>query len=127
MPSDKAQFLGLNTDSPPDRLGNQLMRVENVVPISPDSVAPRPGVSLVAHYQPMQSGRVVIADALPGSVSDGFMIVVANSTGIAWTIDGIFKFKPPSSSAMAAGYGPGGDGDLPGGLDSNFNFYAVVI
>ena len=100
MAEDRQVFRGLNTDLTPDRLGDQAMDLRNVVPASKETIAPRPGVSLVSHYRTNLIGRLIIADGLPGGAAGGVMLVCLNVTDdgagvLTHQVDGVFRFRPP--------------------------------
>lgn len=78
MPKERAVFGGLNTDSPPDRLGDQAYYLQNVRPVSATSIRPREGVASLATYTTLQEGSSLVIDALPQS-SDGILLTIINS------------------------------------------------
>lgn len=97
MAVDRSEFMGLNTDDPPDRNGNNAFYSMNVLPGSKTTVKPRFGVSKVAHYKTDTLGRAIIADGLPGNLGGGIMLVFVNKTGAgadAIRVDAIGVFKP---------------------------------
>ena len=99
MAEDRRISMGLNTDLPPDRLGDQAFRLQNVLPTSAQHVAPRPGVSHETYYEPQSLGRAIFADALPHDLGNGILITVINTTDdgdgtVTNTVDGIFQFRP---------------------------------
>lgn len=107
MPKDQTNSLGLMTDPTPDRLGDGALYLENFVPFSRTTVGPRQGTSLVAHYIPESEGRFVFADALPGALANGVLIVCTGQTedeDMPHT-DGVFDFYPKAVAyTMIAGF-----------------------
>lgn len=99
MPLDRSTSLGLNTDWPPDRLGDQAFRLQNVMPASPTSVRPRQGVEEIERYESRILGRQIIVDALPEDLGNGVMVTCVNTTsdgdgGVDTQVDGIGIFRP---------------------------------
>jgi hypothetical protein len=91
------QFGGLNTDTAPDRLGTAALDVRNCVPASAQTIGPRLGTELVAHYRPLGLGRNLVADALPGATGEGILLIEANRTGTGEdevTVRRIEVFRP---------------------------------
>ena len=98
--SDRTTHLGLNTDAPPDRIGDQALSCLNVRPSSAANMRPREGSELVAHYEPGTLGRSVIVDALTQDAANGVMIVVVNGTDatggeVTHTVEYLREFRPP--------------------------------
>jgi hypothetical protein len=106
MPQERSTFLGIGTDAPPDRLGDQAMRVKNVIPASPSSIKPRLGVSKSAEYDAHVLGRMVVVDALPDSGGTGVLVTCLNITdagagdgSVDTQVDGLGAFYPPLLAA----------------------------
>ena len=127
MPVDVSRGMGLNTDLPPDRIGDASFRIQNLRPQSDQTVRPREGVSKVANYKTGQVGRQVIVDGLPGDASGGLMVVALNckATGtgatyaLSHTVQGVFRFGPDIVSSRYAG--------TPTGIDFNAVIEGVVL
>lgn len=99
---ERGEFGGLNTDDPPERLGRQAMRIENMVPAGKTGIRPRPGVEEMERYEPQKLGRLVCADGLPENLGNGVLIVCLNVTeldgndtrAVNQQVDGLFAFYP---------------------------------
>lgn len=121
MATDRRITFGLNTDLPPNELGDQSMDLRNVVPASARSFRHRGGTSLVAHYASRALGRTIIVDALPEDEGEGIMVVCLNVTESAGTftqeVHGLGEFRP---SRVASDY------DTVVGLEDDALFYGVV-
>jgi len=106
MAEDRKITMGLNTDAPPDRLGDQALMVENLVPTSASSVGVRGGVELVKHYQPNNIGRSIIVDGLPADEGAGILVVVVNvgdaglgDGNLRHVVEGLGAFRPARVAA----------------------------
>ncbi|MBU2685633.1 MAG: hypothetical protein KKF27_20520 [Gammaproteobacteria bacterium] len=80
MEQDKQIALGLNTDLPPNRIGDQALRAVNVVPASAISMKPRPGTSKTASYHTVTLGRKLVLDDLPQRTDGKYLVVAVNTT-----------------------------------------------
>lgn len=88
----KEQTLGLNTDLPPDRLGQAAFSNTNLVPASAVSLVPRGGETMVGHYTLGSQGRALYIDTAPGRTDGSLIIVAVNRDGSSVnTIDGIYR------------------------------------
>lgn len=77
--AERTQFGPLNTDGPPDKLGAGAFRIQDVVPLSPVSVAPRPGVSLEETLASGSPGREWFADGLPENEGGGVLLAMMDN------------------------------------------------
>lgn len=98
MAVSRTTFGGINTDSPPDQLGNGALYLKNLVPSSAQSVRPRPGVDLLKnigtiHTSSTAQRRINVA-AFAGDVNFTTFIVCTNiivGTDVPSYIEGIFE------------------------------------
>ena len=87
----KEQTLGLNTDLPPDRLGQSAFSNTNLVPASVVSASPRHGTTLVGHYTLGSEGRALYVDTAPDRSDSAIIIVAVNrDSGGTSTIEGVY-------------------------------------
>lgn len=106
MPQDRSSLLGLSTDAPPERLGDNAMRVKNMIPASPSSARVRFGVSEAERYDAHVLGRMIVVDALPESSGTGVLVTCLNITDagdgggtVDTQVDGLGAFYPPLLAA----------------------------
>lgn len=122
MPIERTTFGGLNTDSPPDRLGDNAWYLKNVRPVSATSIRPREGVSEQALYKPLALGANLIIDKAPGSTTGLLVTVIHHSEGTGgssvWTNEHIRVFFP---SRLA------GDYSSTSGLADSASLYGVIL
>ena len=99
MASERNKFLGLNTDSPPDRLGDQLFDCVNLIPRSPTSVVPRPGSSFV---RSIAGGNTlfkgVYSHSIPGETSSFTGLVLSYFGNDSGGIKSLGVYRPRDTS-----------------------------
>lgn len=124
MSSDRSTHLGLDVDTPPDRLGDRAFRLKNVVPGSSVSVRPRPGVSKSASYLTGVLGRSIVVDGLQDALGEGVALICTNETdagaGDGTTndqVDAVFVFKPSVVGATL---------DTVDGVNKNALLYGMI-
>lgn len=84
------QSLALNTDLPPDRIGQAAFRNQNLLPNSPITVVPRGGESLVGHYSLDAEGRAIWTDDAPGRSDNAILIIATRrDSGGVQTVEGV--------------------------------------
>jgi hypothetical protein len=102
MAADQTSFKALDTDTPPDRLGDRALRLLNVMPGSPSSVRPRHGVTEAARYTPGALGRLLIVDGLPDNTA-GVLITCVQTTESAVQVVRVDAFWPRFAASRYSG------------------------
>lgn len=125
MPQQRVTFGGLNTDSPPDRLGDNCLRCLNVLPNSSTSVRPRPGTSELETYRPFQLGCNFIVD-VPADNANAIRLIMVNTQEsgdpgeeyLTYTCEFIDHFYPALPATAYAN---------ASGIDPDFSIYGIYL
>ncbi len=98
MDKDRQTALSLNTDRPPDQLGDNAFDCRNVVASSDVSMAPRWGTKLEGHFNSATLGRQIVVVQLPHRTDTRLLVVMINTTEVNGSpisvVEGLAEFAP---------------------------------
>ena len=100
--------LSLQTDPPPDRLGDRAFDLRNFLPASPISLRPRDGTTVIGHYAQGQTGRALVVENAPGRTDGRLVLLTTRTTDpggalpLVTSLDGVAEWMPVGTLAAGA-------------------------